>query len=340
MKKTMMCLICLGLVMIPSLCFSQEEDLKLVEVTEKLHVVSGGGGNMAFLITADGVVAVDSGYNPEIGAQALNLFRKVSDKPISHLIYTHYHQDHTNGAGAFPENVRIIASKNTEKNMTEFLLPRLKELQEKILPEQLAAIKKKVVELTAANSPELDKAKNELADMEKLMEIYKKTRPRLPLITYEKEMALTLGDQEIILIQPGHNHTDGDTAVYFKTQKVLHMGDMLFHLTIPYIDWKAGSDTENWIKTLGEFQKWDAVKVIPGHGEMTDKTGLAKMAVYLEDLRQAVSDALKRGESLEEMKQSITLPAYKDYGFRNFLPVDIEAVRHELTAKKAAQDKR
>ena len=74
-------------------------------------------------------------------------------------------------------------------------------------------------------------------------------------------------------------------------------------------------------------------KVIPGHGELTDQKGLLPLARYLEDLRNEVNAAVQKGLSLEEMKKTLTFPAYKDFIYPEMRVNNISVVYRELTGK-------
>jgi glyoxylase-like metal-dependent hydrolase (beta-lactamase superfamily II) len=109
------------------------------------------------------------------------------------------------------------------------------------------------------------------------------------------------------------------------------MGDMLFYKRHPYIDWKAGSNTENWIASLERVSGWDVEVVIPGHGELTDKSGLTWKVEYLSDLRAEVGEAIKAGQTLKEAKESVKMEKYSDLPWAYMLDAGVEAVYNELT---------
>ena len=144
-------------------------------------------------------------------------------------------------------------------------------------------------------------------------------------------MAIRLGGHEIRLIYPGASHTSGNTLVHFVDLKAVHMGDILFYRRHPYIDWKAGSNTENWIATLERVSGWDVEVVIPGHGELTDKSGLTWKIEYLSDLRAEVEEAVEAGKSLEETKRSVKMEKYSGIPWAYMLDAGVEAVYNELT---------
>ena len=97
----------------------------LTKVKDNLYVITSStpgpeftGGNTGVFVTESGVVVVDtklSGYGPTI----LERIKKVSDKPVTMIINTHTHGDHTGSNEGFPATVDIIAQENTKANMVK-----------------------------------------------------------------------------------------------------------------------------------------------------------------------------------------------------------------------------
>ena len=89
-----------------------------LNVSDNLYVLSGGGGNALALVTDAGVVLVDTklaGW----GAAMLDAVRGVTDAPVTTIINTHAHGDHTGGNPDFPTVVDIIAHDQTKGNMAK-----------------------------------------------------------------------------------------------------------------------------------------------------------------------------------------------------------------------------
>jgi glyoxylase-like metal-dependent hydrolase (beta-lactamase superfamily II) len=85
-------------------------------VNDKLYVIFGGGGNTAAFITAGGVVIVDT-KNPGMGPAILEKVKSVTDKPVTMIINTHTHFDHTGSNSAFTGNVEFVAHENCKASM-------------------------------------------------------------------------------------------------------------------------------------------------------------------------------------------------------------------------------
>jgi len=95
----------------------------LMKVKDNLYVIAGStpgaaftGGNIGVLVTDNGVVLVDTKL-PGYGQDILRNIRKVTDKPVTMVINTHTHRDHTGSNEAFPATIDFVAHENTKTNM-------------------------------------------------------------------------------------------------------------------------------------------------------------------------------------------------------------------------------
>ncbi|MFZ1877812.1 MAG: MBL fold metallo-hydrolase, partial [Nitrososphaeraceae archaeon] len=88
-----------------------EKGYLVEEISDNLYWVTDGSYNTMFLVTDEGVVAVDA--PPSIGQNYLSAIAEVTDKPITHVIYSHAHLDHIGAAGIFPKNATYIAHQAT-----------------------------------------------------------------------------------------------------------------------------------------------------------------------------------------------------------------------------------
>jgi glyoxylase-like metal-dependent hydrolase (beta-lactamase superfamily II) len=104
-------------------------ETKKVDGTENVYIFRNGNHQAMFIVTPAGVIATDPvAYGrPTGGQQYVDEIKKVTDKPIKYLIYSHVHFDHIAGGKAFKDaGARIIAHKNATA--------RLKKLQDPHTP--------------------------------------------------------------------------------------------------------------------------------------------------------------------------------------------------------------
>ena len=92
-----------------------EKGYLVQEIGDQLYAVSDGSYNAMFMVTDAGVVAIDA--PPTLGGNYLKAIAEVTDKPISHVIYSHAHLDHIGAAGIFPKNATYIAQQETANEL-------------------------------------------------------------------------------------------------------------------------------------------------------------------------------------------------------------------------------
>ena len=114
-----------------------------------------------------------------------------------------------------------------------------------------------------------------------------------PILTYDSELRIHIGEETIQIWHLPPAHTDGDSVVYFEKAKVLHMGDDLFNKVIPFIDVKSGGSVKGYLAALDKViaRAPADVAVIPGHGEVTDVAGIKAFRQYIADLLDAAQKA-------------------------------------------------
>lgn len=134
-------------------------------------------------------------------------------------------------------------------------------------------------------------------------------QPGQPRVTFADEMELHLGGKEVRAYHFGRGHTDGDVIVYFLAAKVIHTGDIFLtngtptRPAQPYMDYAAGGSVLEWTHVMDETEKLDFDTIIPGHGPLSDRAGLAKWRTEFVGLRDRIGGLVRRGESKEAVSK-------------------------------------
>ncbi|MGK9475757.1 MBL fold metallo-hydrolase [Melioribacter sp. OK-6-Me] len=136
-------------------------------------------------------------------------------------------------------------------------------------------------------------------------------------IVFENEWTVDLGKEKIHAIHFNPAHTAGDIAVRFVNSNIVHMGDVVFNNTYPYIDFPGGSNLYQWIefinKTLALYD--DNTTFIFGHANNDEnvigkKESLLQMKNYLTTLLDFVDNQIKTGKSKEEIINAEEIPGF------------------------------
>lgn len=159
----------------------------------------------------------------------------------------------------------------------------------------------------------------------------------LPVITFNDRATVHVNGEDIRAVHFPHGHTDGDSVIYFTQSNVVHMGDDFFNGRFPFIDTANGGSVKGMLanvdKVLASLP--DDVKVIPGHGELSDKAGLRRFAEMLRGTSGAVENAIKAGRSLDQMKAGKILGQWDEWGKDWFVSSEgfTEMLYHDLSGK-------
>lgn len=137
-----------------------------------------------------------------------------------------------------------------------------------------------------------------------------------PTIVVNSESDIWLGDRRVKL-ERAEGHSSGtDITAYVPDAKVLFTGDILFHQSIPYV---GDGSIRSWQGSLYRLiATYPDAKVVPGHGAVTDRTGLQALQGYFSELERLAlgwkAQALTKEEAIN---QFANVPeAYKDYKFQ------------------------
>jgi glyoxylase-like metal-dependent hydrolase (beta-lactamase superfamily II) len=103
-------------------------ETKKVDGTDGVYIFRNGGAQSMFIVTNDGVIATDPiGYaRPQGVTDYINEIKRVTDKPIRYLIYSHHHFDHIQGGKPFKDaGARIIAHKRAKERLDQLKNPQV-----------------------------------------------------------------------------------------------------------------------------------------------------------------------------------------------------------------------
>jgi len=141
-------------------------------------------------------------------------------------------------------------------------------------------------------------------------------REALPVITFGDRVSVHFNGEEIKVIHFPAGHTDGDSVIFFTGSNVVHMGDDFFAGRFPFVDLASGGSvqglTDNVAKILEQLPA--DVKVIPGHGPLSDKADLERFHRMLVDTTAIVDKKMKAGKTMQAIQDEGLPDEFKDWG--------------------------
>lgn len=145
----------------------------------------------------------------------------------------------------------------------------------------------------------------------------------LPIVTFNDRATVHLNGEDIRAVYFPSGHTDGDAIIEFPVAKVVHMGDDFFNGTFPFVDIENGGSVRGLIKAVDTMvgRIDDNTKVIPGHGPLSDRKGLAAFGDMLKGTWAAVDAGVKAGKTLDQLKGEKVLGPWESWG-KGFIKTD------------------
>lgn len=294
---------CLSVVAIMIICWCavrvsaqdfSKVEIKATKVAGNVYMLEGSGGNIGVSVGPDGILIVDDQFAP-LADKIKAALKTLAEGKLKFVLNTHYHGDHTGGNVAFGPDAPIIAQTNVRKRLSE---------------EQ----KSKLFNRTTPASP----------------------KEALPVITFDNAVSVFFNGEEIKVIHFPHGHTDGDSVIFFTSSNVVHMGDDFFNARFPFVDLESGGDVEGLTKNIGDIiSKLPAgVKIIPGHGALSDAEGLKTFHNMLVQTTDIVRKRMAAGKTLDQIKAEGLPEEWKTWG-SGFIKTDLwlTFIYNSLSAK-------
>jgi cyclase len=272
--------------------------IKVTKVSGNIYMLEGQGGNIAASVGEDGIVIVDDEFAPlaeKIQAALKNL--GITDKPVRFVINTHYHGDHAGGNAPFATSgSTVIAQDNVRKRLASGG--------------------------TAGNGGSMK------------IEVKPSEKAALPVITFEHDVTVHLNGEDIRALHFPSGHTDGDAIIFFPKNNVVHMGDDFVRYGFPFIDVASGGSVQGMIDGVEKAaaQLPADVKVIPGHGALSNLDDVRDYIKMLKETSAVVQKALDAHKTLDQMKQEKILAPWAKWS-NDFVNQDvfIETLCNSLT---------
>jgi len=235
--------------------------LNTTSLGQGIFMFSGDGGDVTAIVDNGSTLLIDSGMDSRVSELSDAIF-KVTMRPVTRLVSTHWHFDHTGGNVFFGSSgVTIIAHENVKK--------RLSSVQE--VP---------FVGLRDGHYP----------------------TQALPTVTYSSSLTLLQGSQRVILVNYGPAHTDGDTVIYITPANVAMVGDIFSNHFYPIIDLASGGSIDGIIHSLDQIlaQTDDQTKIVPDHGPVATRADLQNYRDMLVQVRQRIQVLIGAGKTMDE----------------------------------------
>jgi glyoxylase-like metal-dependent hydrolase (beta-lactamase superfamily II) len=274
-----------------------EKKTSFTEVGPGLYAFTAEGDpNTGVIIGDESVMVVEAQATPRLARKVIECIRGVTDKPISHLVLTHYHAVRVLGASAY--GAREVIMSEAARGMVE----------ERGAEDWASEF---------GRFPRLFQGHEEIPGM------------TWPTTTFSEAMTVYLGKRKVEIMHLGRAHTAGDAVVWVPDAEVMFTGDIVEYHSACYC---GDGYFNDWADTLNNIAGFDPVAIAPGRGdaligrEMVAKA-LDATADFVESTYRPVAKVAARGGSLKEAWDAVRAacdPKFKDYAiYEHCLPFNV-----------------
>ena len=274
-----------------------DKPITFAEIGDGLYAFTAAGDpNSGVIIGDDSVMVVEAQATPRLAQKVIDCVRSVTDKPISHVVLTHYHAVRVLGASAFqaPQVIMseaarsMVAERGQEDWDSEFQrFPRLFQGHESI--------------------------------------------PGLtwPTTTFNGKMTVWLGRRRVDILQLGRAHTAGDAVIHVPDQNVMFTGDIVEAHSACYC---GDGHFADWGNTLEAIRAFDLAAIAPGRGDAVVghdavDAALDRTRDFVETTYRPVARVAARNGTLREAWDAARAacdPKFKDYAiYEHCLPFNV-----------------
>jgi len=296
--------------------FASTADLAPRQITftrlsdEAYAYTAEGDPNSGVVIGDDGVLVVDATATPVMARQLIAQIRTVTDKPIRHVVLSHYHAVRVLGASAFSSEgcEQIVASQGTYELIRE---RGQQDMQSEI-----------------GRFPRLFQAVESIPGLTS------------PTLVFDCRLTLFLGKLEVQILQIGPGHTRGDTIVWLPQSKILFSGDLVEYQAAAYT---GDAQLEEWPDTLNKLRALQPAKLVPGRGPALEGADSVRGGIHFTEdfvttLFACAKESVAKGRTLKEAflytRSRMDERFGKVYIYEHCLPFDVSRAYDEASGIK------
>ncbi|HKS54998.1 MAG TPA: MBL fold metallo-hydrolase [Steroidobacteraceae bacterium] len=286
--------------------------------------------NSVAVIDDKSVVIFDTGARLSSAQAVLSQIRRLTDKPVSRVVNSHWHPDHWSGNAvytrAFP-GVQVMATTATRDYMT-----RTVQSMRYVLRKGVNVHRQSAAGAAGASDAATLRIEEEfVAEFERL-------QPVFPNVTFDGRMVVEEAPRTFELMTL-FGDASSVAVAYLPREKVLLAGDVIIY-PLPYTP--NGYLISRWLESLRSIRALDVAAIVPGHGPvLKDREYLDLLIELISQVTEQVEHALETGVLTADLPQALHLESIgaKFRARTEISESDFDGFVQELTAKVAQESR-
>ena len=266
-----------------------------------------------FLVTSEGIVLGDP-INREFAGWLKGELSRRFNVPVKYVLYSHHHWDHASGGEVFSDTADFVGHENMTKGLA--------------MPPANTPLPAHTWSMDSNENGQIEQAEaggnfrsnfrlfdangdGALTGPEAVRGPLGDVRP--PNVTYRDRKTIRLGGKTVEMIYTGIiTHCDDMSVLRFVEDGVVFVVDFIAIKRLPFRTMGSGR-LDAWLNSIRAVENLDFNHVVPAHGEVGGKADIAEHRRYIEELREAVAEGIASGQTVEKLKESIRMEAYRNW---------------------------
>jgi glyoxylase-like metal-dependent hydrolase (beta-lactamase superfamily II) len=280
---------------------------------------TGSWSNAGIIDIGDQTIIFGAFATPTAADDLRMAAEKLTGRPATIVLNSHYHLDHVNGDQIF-QDVPIISTKLTREQIA-IQQPKFIEIFKNNNTELLDQTK---VEIEQEKNPEKRRElENLLGEYSMIIKDSERFKLTLPTITFEDKITLNGASMSAEFITYGGGHTVSDSFLYLPKEQILFLADLM-HIGY-HADIRQGN-ADHWIDILKKVKKLKIKKVVSGHGTIGTAKDLDDMIDYLRTIKQISADWIRNGGTIDKINEIDIPKRYASYGAPSVFHYNIKSM--------------
>lgn len=272
--------------------------------------------NVTIIVNEKDVVVVDGGGDPAHVENVIAEIQTITEKPVSVVVTTHWHQDHNFGVHLYREHypdVRLVSHRNTRDTLAERNAEALPRATSETYGEGLLERSRQRLE-EAREAGEHDAVvafyEDYVDGAEEVARDLLRARDNLADETFDRRLVLHRGERTIEVLHFGRANTAGDAIVWLPRERIVATGDVVVRPT-PY---GFGSYPRAWAEALRRIRELPFDVLVPGHGEvLRDRRYVSALIELMESVAEQTCAAVAAGtDDVEALREAVDFSAFDE----------------------------
>ncbi|HEY7290050.1 MAG TPA: MBL fold metallo-hydrolase [Vicinamibacterales bacterium] len=233
--------------------------------------------NVGIIVGSHATLVIDPGLGRPNGETVLREAKKLSASNELFITSTHFHAEHTTGAGAFPLNAAYVWSS--------------------IQAAEFDDSGAQLIQTFARRSP---KTAQLLAGADRPTKGDGGNRRE---VLFDREYVLDLGGVRVRFLVVGPTHTRGDTALFVEGDTVLFAGDVVMNNS--FLAATTATSMKAWLKAFDTLEALHPTTIVPSHGAIGTGALIDANRKVMEAVQARTRELKLQGRSAEESASAV-----------------------------------